>query len=77
MKLIRITKLKESDNPLYPGNISEGFNKKCLWEENLPKVGECFDVIGFHTSVVQEIIDDNTFRTFNSIYRWEELEEVV
>lgn len=43
-----------------------------------PTIGERFyagwDHIGtriFSTSIVQEVIDDNTFRTYNSIYEWE------
>lgn len=75
---IRITKLKEADNPLHPNNIEQGFVREGEID-SLPKVGQCFLVISgtryFLTSTVQEIIDQNTFRTHNSIYHWEEIDE--
>ncbi len=71
MKQVKITKLKESDNPLHPNNISEGFFISGLLLKE-PTIGEAFYVgYGWRTSAVKEIIDENTFRTYNSIYHWE------
>jgi len=75
---IKITKLEESKNPLHPNNIAVGFEKildlgmfKCY-----PEVGERFPLMSWwSTSLVQKIIDDNTFETYNSIYRWEEVKD--
>ena len=77
MKLIRIIKLRESDNPLYPGNVPEGLIREGACFPDIPEVGKPFCVGAFITSTVQEIIDDNTFRTFNSIYRWEIISDLV
>jgi hypothetical protein len=75
MKTIKIKKLKESDNPLHPNNIAEGFEKVSQIPDNWfrpPTVGERFwTSLTWSTSGVQEIIDKNTFRTYNSIYHWE------
>jgi hypothetical protein len=75
---IKLTKLEESKNPLYPNNIEVGFEKiidlgefKCF-----PEVGDRFPPISWwSTSPVQRIIDDNTFETYNSIYKWEEVKD--
>ena len=87
MKL-RIEKIKEVENPTYPHNIPVGYVKEMFVnEESLPPtIGERFPrkpTIGerfprntsWSTSVVQEIIDDCTFRTLNSIYTWEIIDE--
>lgn len=74
---IKITKLKEAENPLHPKNIEEGYETIKTIEPSMfrePVVGQCFMVGGFRSSTVQEIIDKNTFRTYNSIYRWEIIE---
>lgn len=71
---IRLVKLKESQNPLHPNNIEVGFVKEGEFI-NPPEMGKCFWV-GNHwrTSLVQEIIDEKTFRTYNSIYQWSKIE---
>jgi len=73
---IKLEKLNELPDARHPNNIEVGhvvegeFNTK-------PKVGECFWVGTFwRTSMVQEVIDTNTFRTYNSIYRWTVIEDV-
>jgi hypothetical protein len=43
------------------------------WFEK-PEVGKCFHLGFFRTSAVQEIIDEQTIKTHNSIYRWEIIE---
>jgi len=81
---IKLTKLKEAPNPRHPNNIEEGFIGYGVFIKE-PEVGKEFLLShyngdlwrGFHTSVVQEIIDDSTFRTCNSIYKWEKLEDTL
>lgn len=74
---VRIIKLKELENALHPNNIAEGFDKtygvnKDYFE--VPQLGRRFNIGSFSTSGVQEIIDENTFKTYSSIYRWEVIE---
>lgn len=74
MKTVKLIKLKEADNPLYPKNIPDGYVKEGEFIEP-PKVGDAFWVGGtWRTSDVQEILSHNTFRTHNSIYKYEILE---
>lgn len=77
---VKLTKLREADNPLFPNNIEEGYTIiRSVYAHKFhePEVGESFYLYEynsggmFSTSTVQEIIDSNTFRTHNSIYRWE------
>ena len=80
---IRIKKLSELPNALYPNNIEVDYEKIFNLKSDLlfeaPKVGEAFLLFDgdnyFRSSVVKEIIDENTFKTMNSIYRWEKLDE--
>lgn len=77
--IVRLTKLKEVENPLHPNNIPEGWSKDFettpfLWRE--PTIGERFNPCSyFSTSGVLEIIDEKTFKTYSSIYQWEILEK--
>lgn len=83
MKVI-LTKLKELEDALHPNNIEEG----AVVVGQIPKryfkpptLNERFNagVVPsgglWTTSGVQEIIDENTFRTYSSIYKWETSEE--
>ena len=70
---VKLTKLEELKDALHPFNIEVGY-EKIGNAENIPTLGERFWVGSFSTSGVQEIIDDNTFRTYSSIYRWEVIE---
>ena len=67
--IVQITKLSELKNAPYPNNIEVGYSTQGKFY-NAPKVGERFWVGSFRTSTVQEIIDENTFKTKNSIYKW-------
>jgi len=71
---IVINKLKELPNPTHPNNIEVGYQRVGILSEanfRQPKIGERFYVDYYwSTSVVTEIIDDNTFKTLNSIYKW-------
>ena len=74
---VKITKIEEREDALHPQNIPVGkeYIKEfpdALFEE--PQVGTCFFLGSFRTSAVQEVIDENTVKTHNSIYRWEILE---
>lgn len=74
---IKLTKLEELPDALYPNNIETGYetiretNKDYFRE---PCIGERFNAGTLSTSPVQEIISENTFRTYNSIYKWEIIE---
>ncbi len=78
--VVRVTKMGDGDSAKYPpghsrhikvGNVYQGLLLRPV------KVGESFYVDypnapnHMHTSVVQEILSENTFRTMNSIYKWE------
>jgi hypothetical protein len=68
---VKVTKLRDCDDPFKANHIAPGYERTGILLEP-PKVGECFWVgSGWRTSVVQEIIDEKTFRTYNSIYTWE------
>ena len=67
---VRLEKLTELPNALHPHNIEVGFVKEGVLVA-VPKVGESFWLgLRWSTSVVTEIIDDRTFKTCNSVYRW-------
>ena len=71
---IKITKIQELPNALHPNNILEGWTKTCevdMFTFEPPKVGYRFNCGGFSSSGIQELIDNYTFRTYSSIYRWE------
>lgn len=74
---VKITKLKELEDAEYPNNIPEGFERiDYFWPgQGEPVIGERFWVGRFNTSLVQEIIDAETFRTLNSVYKWEIIPE--
>lgn len=74
---VKLVKLKELEDARHPNNIQEGFEKIGLRQNGPPRVGNRFWVDNFSTSPVQEIIDDRTFRTLNSIYQYEILEKIV
>lgn len=76
--VVKLTKLKELEDALHPNNIEKGFETVINIEDNSfhkPTIGERFTLVGYYnwfsTSMVQEIIDENTFKTCNSIYKWE------
>lgn len=75
--IIKITKLQELPDAIHPNNISVGFEKKLYLDNNVtPIKGVRFPPMCYwSTSIVTEIIDENTFKTLNSVYRWEVLDE--
>lgn len=72
---VRITKLEELTDALNPNNIAVGFEREVEVNEDYfkhPAVGERFYVgHNWSTSGVQEILSDNTFKTYSSVYKWE------
>lgn len=78
--IVRLTKLGDGEKPKYapnhPRHIKPGFVVEGIMLRPVA-VGESFYVDyptaknHFHTSVVEEILSENTFRTMNSIYKWE------
>lgn len=74
---IKLTKISDDVfNGKHPNDINEGYTKFGFLVEP-PTVGERFKVrgttltSGLLTSIVTEIIDENTFKTENSTYRIE------
>lgn len=82
--LVKITKIKDLRfKGRHPNYINEGSIHIGVWVRN-PKVNERFFIDyynfqyhnrGFITSLVEEILDENTFKTTNSIYQWELISE--
>ena len=70
---VYLTKEKSLLEEAHPNGIEEGSDHKG-YAKRIPTVGESFYIKDhdrwFCTSVVTEIIDDNTFKTLNSIYHW-------
>jgi hypothetical protein len=68
---IRLEKIEERDDAAVPNKIAVGYSVRGEIREK-PEIGKRFYVgYGWSTSPVQEIIDERTFKTFNSVYRWE------
>ena len=75
---IRLRKLNDAENPRHGGHNEVGFDKVFTVDSSyfrVPAVGERFNIGDLSTSGVQEIIDDKTFKTYNSIYEWTVLEK--
>ena len=70
MGIVKITKIEDDFKGKHPNNINKGAIIGGLMLHP-PKVGESFWVNTFATSTVVEIIDENTFRTLNSVYKIE------
>ena len=68
VKLVKIDDIMENHPNVSIGNefVGEMIEK--------PRVGEAFRLAhSFNTSMVVELLEDNKFKTKNSIYRWEEI----
>lgn len=77
MKKLVLKKLKELPDAQHPNNIDEGFEVTGFMTSE-PIVGEPFWVgLRWRTSPVTEILSENTFKTYNSIYQWTLLESNV
>jgi len=76
---VKLTKLTELPDALNPNNIDEGYTEIHNCPDAYfrpPTVDERFAPSSWwSTSGVQEIINENTFRTYSSIYEWEILKE--
>lgn len=80
-RIIKLTKLEEVPDPVHSNNIPTGNVYYGTYQKD-PIVGDRFDINavsmrsgmrGFSTSGVLEILSENTFRTYNSIYKWEDI----
>lgn len=71
MVKIKLIKLSEADNPRHPNNIPIGYVKEGAFID-YPQVGKSFHIgLTWRTSTVQEVFSEDTFRTYNSIYKVE------
>lgn len=75
---VKLTKIKSLLEGSHPNNIEEG----CVetgYATKEPTIGQSFYISDnskwFATSIVTKILDDNTFETMNSVYKWEEIKE--
>lgn len=71
---VKLVKLNEVEAPIHPNNIEEGRVEYGNTDE-LPEVGKRFTIMDgnsrwFSTSIVQEVLEDGKFRTYNSIYQY-------
>ena len=75
-KKAKLIKLKDFDSAEYKNHIEESRVVEGVIIDT-PTVGKCFYLFyedrnsAFRTSTVKEVIDENTFRTNNSIYKLE------
>jgi hypothetical protein len=67
--IVRLEKIGELDDAKHPNNFEVGYVTEGFCP-SAPIVGHSFYVSNFRTSRVTEIIDENTFKTLNSIYKW-------
>lgn len=73
LRMVRLVKLRESENPMQPLNISPGEERVGLLLSE-PEVGKKIAVItgkgkAFVTSIVTEILPNDTYKTLNSYYK--------
>lgn len=75
MKRVKLVKIQELEKAKHPNNIPINYEKDGFLIEE-PIINQCFWLYtdkwsreGFRTSVVQKIIDKDTFETYNSIYK--------
>ena len=75
--IIKLTKLQELPDATHPNNIEVGYEKTLYVDKVFkPMKGVRFPPMSYwSTSIVTEIIDENTFKTLNSVYKLEVLDE--
>lgn len=77
---VKITKISDDKfNGKHPNNINEGFNTTGILY-NYPTIDTCCYIGSLRTSLVTEILESDSeksliFKTLNSTYKIEELEE--
>ena len=72
MKRIRLTKIKQLPDARHHNNIPEGFVIEGYATRGLPVLDERFWLDdNWSTSGVLEILPNNTFKTYSSIYQYE------
>lgn len=76
MTKIRLTKIsgeKSHKYSLEEGWIMDGIIEKEWMFPQEPTIGMPFVIDTYRTSQVEEILSDNTFKTYNSVYKWEKI----
>ena len=79
MQKIRLTKLRILEDNRFPPTSRGVSGAGATWDGEQspitpePVVGRPFFISTYKTSLVQEILSDNTFRTLNSKYKWEKI----
>lgn len=72
---VKLTKIKESekssDSSIDIGVSVEGVIPKDSVFPKKPTIGLPFVISTYRTSLVKEILSENTFRTHNSVYKFE------
>ena len=81
MIMVKIVKLGPVENPTHEPPAVERGERIGAWIGD-PVVGKRFEIWplagvgpGLSTSPVRRIVDDNTFETHNSVYRWEKFSD--
>jgi hypothetical protein len=71
MMHIKLTKIKENPDGKYSASVAIG--KEMIGDfVGEPVVGKSFVIPGVvKTSPILEVLDNNTFKTYNSVYRYE------
>lgn len=89
MEIYKIKKLGKVENPFHPNSFYGDLEDYYLgYFTKKPEIGERFNLIpirsfgkpylgGISTSPVTKIIDENTFETLNSVYRYEKYKEEI
>ena len=86
-RVIKLTKHRELEDAVHPHNIEEGFEiigqymhdpvvNASFWLKIPQQIGNGETMFSYwRTSVVTEIIGPKMFKTMNSVYIWEDIEE--
>lgn len=82
MKKIRITKIEigednrfppTSEGITMPGQFWDGIIEIDSFFPQIPTQGRPFVISTYRTSLVQQVLPNNIFKTMNSTYKWEEI----
>lgn len=75
MERIKLIKIQELSEAIHPNNIPINYEEEGFLIEE-PIINQCFWLYsnkwsrgGFKTSLIQKIIDKDTFETYNSVYK--------
>ena len=69
---VDIQKVSSLEDAIIPNNIGNEYSGiHYIHEDVVPIIGKRFNTTHISTSPVKEIVDNNHFKTLNSLYRWE------